>query len=69
MLVQGRGQFDGPLFQSGDRALQLLDVGGGAEAGCLPGMSAQGLRQPLLQLLDVGGLAGTAGQRVGEVGL
>ncbi|MFF1414592.1 hypothetical protein ACFVX6_33290 [Streptomyces sp. NPDC058289] len=54
---------------SGDRALQFLDVGGGTEAGCLPGMGAKGLRQPLLHLLDVGGLAGAAGRRVGEVGL
>ncbi|HEX6656022.1 MAG TPA: DNA methyltransferase, partial [Candidatus Limnocylindria bacterium] len=41
---------DGLLFEGGDALVELVDVGRGAEPGLLPGLLAEGLGQPLLQL-------------------
>jgi hypothetical protein len=57
------------LFQVGDAALELIDVGGSAKARLAPGLLAQQLGEFLLQLPDVGGLAGDLAVGVGQVGL
>jgi hypothetical protein len=56
------------LFEPGQLALEFIDIGRGTEPGGVPGLLAEQLRQPGLQLPDPGGQAVIAVQRVGQVG-
>ena len=60
-------QVDDLLFEVGDPALELVDVGGSAEAGCAPGVLAEQFGQLGLQLPDPGGLPGELALGVGQV--
>ena len=61
-------EVDDLLFEVDDALLKLVDVGGGAESGCAPGLFAEQFGQAFLELVDAGGHAGGAllgGEQVG----
>jgi hypothetical protein len=62
-------EVDDVLFERGDPALQLVDVGGRPESGLGPDLFAQDLRESLFQLPDAAGEAAVALVCVGPIRL
>ncbi|MGW5922124.1 hypothetical protein ACWFPY_24300 [Nocardia fluminea] len=61
-------EIDDLLLQGADFALELVDVGGRAEPGLLPGFLAKQLRELPFEELVVGAQPGDPCLSVGEIG-